>query len=182
VTDATITQIQVTPFNPTIPVGFDTRLAATAIYSDGSNRDITALATWTSGGPGAAAVSDALATKGLVSGVAAGGATIQAQYTGVSGTTTVNISSAALVAISIAPQASTIVVGTIAAFTATGTFDDMTTLDITPVVTWTSSDTSIADVSNADGTRGQATTFGPGTTTIQAQRGMVTGTTTLTAQ
>ncbi|HTA21533.1 MAG TPA: Ig-like domain-containing protein, partial [Polyangia bacterium] len=182
VTDATITQIQVTPFNPTIPVGFDTQLAATAIYSDGSNRDITALATWTSGGPGAAAVSDALATKGLVTGVAAGGATIQAQYTGVSGTTNVNISSAALVSISIAPQAPTIAVGAIQAFTATGTFDDMTTLDITPVVTWTSSDTSIADVSNADGSRGQATAFGSGTTTIQAQRGTITGTTTLTAQ
>jgi Big-like domain-containing protein len=182
VTDATITQIQVTPFNPTIPVGFDTQLAATAIYSDGSNRDITALATWTSGGAGAAAVSDALATKGLVTGVASGGATIEAQYAGVSGTTTVNISSVALVSISIAPQAPTIAVGTIQAFTATGTFDDMTTLDITPVVTWTSSDTSIADISNADGSRGQATTFGDGTTTIQAQRGAVTGTTTLTAQ
>ncbi|HSZ82732.1 MAG TPA: Ig-like domain-containing protein [Polyangia bacterium] len=182
VTDATITQIQVTPFNPTIPVGFDAQLAATAIYSDGSNRDITSLATWSSGGAGAAAVSDALATKGRVTGLAAGGATIQAQYTGVSGTTNVNVSSAALVSISIAPQAPTIAVGTIQAFTATGTFNDMSTLDITPVVTWTSSDTSIADVSNADGTRGQATAFGPGTTTIQAQRGAITGTATLTAQ
>jgi hypothetical protein len=182
VTDATITQIQVTPFNPTIPVGFETQLAATAIYSDGSNRDITSLATWSSGGAGVAAVSDALATKGRVSGLAAGGATVQAQYTGVSGTTTVNVSSASLLSISIAPQAPTVAVGAIQAFTATGTFDDMSTLDITPVVTWTSSDTSIADVSNADGSRGQATTFGPGTTTIQAQRGTITGTTTLTAQ
>ena len=182
VTDATITQVQVTPFNPTVPIGFDTQLTATAIYSDGSNRDITSLATWTSMSAGVAGVSDALATKGLVSAATAGMATIQAQYTGVSGTTTVGVSAATLLSIAITPVNPTIAVGAIEAFTATGTFDDMSTLDITTVVTWTSSDTSVADVSNADGSRGQATAFGAGMTTIQAQRGTVTGTTGLTAQ
>ncbi len=182
VTDATITQIQVTPFDPTIPVGFDAQLAATAIYSDGSNRDITSLATWTSTAAGTANVSDALATKGRVSGTAAGTATIQAQYTGVTGMTNVSVSSAQLVSIAITPPSPTIAVGAIESFTATGTFDDMSTLDITVVVTWTSSDTSVADVSNADGSRGQATAFGSGMTTIQAQRGQITGTTVLTAQ
>jgi hypothetical protein len=182
VTDATITQIQVTPFDPTIPVGFDTQLAATAIYSDGSNRDITSLATWTSTVAGTADVSDALATKGRVSGTTAGTATIQAQYTGVTGMTDVSVSSVQLLSIAITPATPTIAVGAIESFTATGTFDDMSTLDITVVVTWTSSDTSVADVSNADGSRGQATAFGPGMTTIQAQRGQITGTTVLTAQ
>jgi len=49
-------------------------------------------------------------------------------------------------------------------------------------VTWTSSDLGVGDVSNADGSRGQATSFGTGATTIQAQRGAVTATTTLTVQ
>src|SRR5262249_13014030 len=40
VTAATIVAIQVTPFNPSLPAGFSRQLTATAIYSDGTNRDI----------------------------------------------------------------------------------------------------------------------------------------------
>jgi hypothetical protein len=182
VTDATVTQIQVTPFNPSLPVGFQERLTATAIYSDGSNRDITSIATWTSSAPGTAAVSDAGATKGLVTGAAGGTATIKAQYMGASGTTDVTVSAAALKALTIAPTSPTVMVGAIQPFTATGTFDDGSMLDVTPFVTWTSSDLSTADVSNADGSRGEATAFDVGTTTIQAQRGAVTATTILTVK
>ena len=64
----------------------------------------------------------------------------------------------------------------------TGTFDDGTVLDATTFVTWTSSDLDVGDVSNADGSRGQATAFGAGSTTVQAQRGTITATTTLTVQ
>jgi hypothetical protein len=182
VTDATVTQIQLTPFNPTVAAGFDEQLTATAIYSDGTNRDITSLATWTSSADATAAVSDAGATKGLVSALQAGTATIKAQYGGISGTTSVTVSGAMLKSITLAPLAPTIMVGATQAFAATGIFDDGTTLDVTTLVTWTSSDLDVADVSNADGSRGEATAFGPGTTTVQAQRGAVTATTTLSVQ
>jgi hypothetical protein len=182
VTDATVVQIQVTPFNPSIPESFDQQMTATAIYSDGTNRDITSLATWTSSNTAVALVSDALATKGLVVASAAGTATIKAQYGGVSGDTDVKVTGAALASITIAPANPTIAVGALQPFTATGKFDDGSTLDITPFVTWTSSDLDVADVSNADGSRGEATAFGAGTTTVQAQRGAVTATTTLTVK
>jgi hypothetical protein len=74
------------------------------------------------------------------------------------------------------------VVGARLAFTATGTFDDGSSLDVTTFVTWTSSNLAAADVSNADGSRGEATAFDAGAATIQAQRGAVTATTTLTVQ
>jgi hypothetical protein len=176
-----VTQIQVTPFAPTVPIGFERQLTATAVYSDGTNRDITSLATWTSGDAKTAAVSDALATKGLVDAVVAGKATITAQYVGVAGMTDVTVSAAVLKSLAITPAGPTVAVGAIQAFAATGTFDDGSTLDVTPLVTWTSSDLGVADVSNADGSRGQATVFDVGTTTIQAQRGAITATTTLTA-
>jgi hypothetical protein len=179
VTDATVTQIQVTPFAPTIPVGFERRLTATAVYSDGTNRDITSLATWTSGDAKTASVSDALATKGLVDTVTPGTATITAQYAGAAGMTDVTVSGAVLKSLAITPTGPTVVVGAIQAFVATGIFDDGSTLEVTPLVTWTSSDLGVGDVSNADGSRGQATAFDVGTTTIQAQRGAVTATTTL---
>jgi hypothetical protein len=182
VTDATITQIQVTPFAPTVPVQFETQLAATAIYSDGTNRDVTALATWTSGDPATAGVANAAATKGLVLGVQGGTATITAHYGGVAGSTDVTVSSAALKSLAVAPVSPATVAGSVQPFTATGSFDDGSTLDVTTEVTWTSSDTSVADVSNADGSRGQATAFSSGTTTIQAQRGSITATTSLTVQ
>jgi hypothetical protein len=182
VTDATVTQIQVTPFNPSVPAGFQRQLAATAIYSDGTNRDITSLATWTSADPATAGVSDALATKGLATGVMGGSVTITAQYSGVSGTVSLTVSGAALKSLAITPANPTMMVGAILQLKATGTFDDGSSLDVTPFVTWTSTNTGAADVSNADGTRGQATAFGAGSTTIQAQRGAVTTTTTLTVQ
>jgi trimeric autotransporter adhesin len=180
VTDATIVRIQVTPFNPKIPAEFDVQLGATAIYSDGTNRDITSLATWTSGSTNIATVSDALATKGLVNAASPGDSQIEAQYQNVSGMTTVIVSSAVLTSIVVGPAAPTIAVGQTQQFTATGSFSDGSLLDITTFVTWTSSDTGVGDVSNADGSRGQATAFGSGTATIQAQRSIMTATATLT--
>jgi hypothetical protein len=182
VTDATIVQIQVTPFDPSIPAGFQEQLTATAIYSDGTNRDITAQATWTSTMLGVASVSDALATKGYVSAVVGGTATIEAQYTGVTGSTDVTVSAALLKTIEITPADATMAVGEILGLTATGVFDDGSRLDVTRFVTWTSADTNVADVSNADGSRGQASGFSPGPTTIKAQRGAVVGATSLTVK
>lgn len=182
VTDAAIVQIQVTPFQPTVPVGYDVRMTATAIYSDGTNSNITALATWTSSTPGAAVVNDAGVDKGLVTTVGTGGTTIKVQYAGVTGSTDVKVTSAQLTSIQISPTDATLSVGGTQPFTATGSFDDGTQVDVTTLVTWTSMDTGVADVSNADGTRGQATAFATGMTTIQAQRGAVTGAATLTVK
>ncbi|HEY2901418.1 MAG TPA: Ig-like domain-containing protein [Polyangia bacterium] len=182
VTDATITQIQVTPFNPTVAAGFSAQMTATAIFSDGTNRDITALATWTPSAAASAFVSDAAGSKGLVTAVVAGQATIIAQYQAVSGSTIVTVSSAKLTAISIGPATPTVAVNGTAQLSATGTFDDLTTLDLTTLVTWTSGDISVADVSNADGSRGQASGFTAGTTTITAQRGSITGNALLTVK
>ncbi|HUI67459.1 MAG TPA: Ig-like domain-containing protein [Nitrospirota bacterium] len=58
--------------------------------------------------------------------------------------------------------------GTTVKFTATGTFTDSTTQDLTSLVTWNSSDTKIAIISNISGTRGLATSQAEGTTTITA--------------
>ena len=169
-----------TPFNPRLPAGFAQPLVATALFSDGTNRDVTATATWTSVTPAAATVSDAAGSKGLVTAVAAGASTISAQFSGRTGSTTVTVTAGTLVSLAIAPVNPSAPAGTTVAFTATGQFSDASTLDVTAFVTWTSSNTATADVSNATGSRGQATAFAAGTTTIQAQRGAVTATTTLT--
>jgi Big-like domain-containing protein len=181
VTSATITQIQVTPFNPSVPQGFTQRMTATAIFSDGTTRDVTQLATWTSSDPSIAAVTS-VGQRGTVSALAPGAATITAQYLGARGSTMVTVTSAVLDAITVTPNSAAIAPGDVVQFTATGMFSDGAQRDLTTVVTWTSSDTMIADVSNATGSQGEATGFAPGTSTITAQYGRVTGTAQLTVR
>ena len=178
VTSATLSTIQVTPFRPTIPVGFGIRLTATGLYSDGSKADLTGLATWTSTDTSIAAVSDAAGTKGRVTTIAPGVATIKASWAGITGTDDVTVSSATLTTITITPNPASVPVSGSTPLTATGTFSDGTTLDITQRVTWISSDPSIADISNAGDTTGVVFGFKAGTITVTAQRGAVKGTST----
>jgi hypothetical protein len=98
---------------------------------------------------------------------------------GVSGAVVVTISAATLRSIAVTPASPTISVGGMQQFTAMGTFSDGSMLDLSTIVTWSSSNVSIADVSNAVGSEGQATGFRSGSTTISAQRGSITGFTTL---
>ncbi|MBU4143154.1 Ig-like domain-containing protein, partial [Patescibacteria group bacterium] len=61
-------------------------------------------------------------------------------------------------------------------FTASGSYSDGTTLNITAQVTWSSSNTSVATVNNS----GLATAMATGTATITATSGSISGNTTLT--
>jgi trimeric autotransporter adhesin len=179
VTSASLVTVQVTPFAPLLPVGFATPFQATGIYSDNTTLDLTLLASWTSSAPAIAAVSDAAGTKGLVTPLAAGGATVTATYQGVPGTDKVTVTTATLKAIAVSPAVTKVAVQGLAVFTATGTFSDGSQLDVTNYVTWLSSGDAIASVSNAFGSRGVAKALSVGTVTITAVRG-VQGTAQLT--
>jgi len=182
VTTAKLTKIQLTPFNPTLPVGFGVRLTATAVWSDGFTANVTGQATWTSSNGGVASVSNAVGSKGRVTPVAGGTATISAQYNGVTGTTVVTVSAATLTSMVITPDPAGVAVGSSQQLTATGTFSDGTKLDITDYVGWGSSDASIADVSNATDSKGVVYGFKTGTITVTATRGSVVGKSTATVK
>jgi uncharacterized protein YjdB len=182
VTSATLTSIQVTPFAPTLPLGFTANFSATGVYSDNTTRDLTALVTWASSLPTVASVSDANATRGQVTPLSAGTTTIGATYQGVTGSDSVVVSSATLTGISVAPGTASISAHATQAFTAQGTLSDSTSIDITNYVTWQSTVPAQASISNANGSRGVATGLSPGTVTISAIRGALTGTASLTVQ
>jgi uncharacterized protein YjdB len=182
VTSATLVRIQVTPFTPTLHLGFVAQFNATGIYSDNTTRDLTALATWISSATDVAAVSNAMGTRGQVTPLAAGKTTISAVYQGVTGTDDVTVSSAMLVSIVVTPINATIAQQASLQFSASGTFSDASQSDITSFVTWTSSNTAVADVSNAATSRGLAKGFASGTTTITATRAAISGSTALTVQ
>jgi hypothetical protein len=82
---------------------------------------------------------------------------------------------AVLQSIAISPTTATITVGQTKQFTATGTYNDKTTKDITTSANWSSSKTSVATVSGD-----VATGVANGTATITASLSGVKGTTTLT--
>ena len=67
------------------------------------------------------------------------------------GTATLAVTAATLVSISIAPQNPSIGLGASQQFTATGTYTDGTSNDITAMVTWASSSSATAVISNTAG-------------------------------
>jgi len=182
VTQATLTAIQITPFSPTVLVGFNTNLNATGLYSDNTTRDLTALVTWASSASDVAAVSNAGGSRGLLTPLSAGKANISATYQGVVGNDAVVVSAATLSSITVSPGTATIANHTTQAFTALGTLSDSTTLDVSNYVTWLSTTPAIASISNANGSRGIATALTTGSVTISAVRGTQTGSATLTVQ
>ena len=174
VTAAALASIEVTPANPSVPKGTSRSLTATGVYTDGTTQNLTATATWTSASPAVATVGNATADKGKVTGVAKGQSVISATASGVTGNTTVTVSDALLTAIQVSPASASVPRGAGQQYTATGTFSDSSTQDITTTVVWSSSNTAVATISNAEGSSGFATTLTVGTTTISAASGAIT--------
>jgi len=150
------------------------------VFSDGTTQDVTTQATWSSGSPGVATVSNAAGSQGLASAVDLGQTTIQATFGGFTGATSLTVTAATLSSIQVTPTNATIADGTTLQYTATGIFSDGTTQNLTGSVTWASSTSTVATISNATGSKGLATAVDPGSTTISATSGAIVGSTSLT--
>ena len=84
-----------------------------------------------------------------------------------------------LTAITVTPANTKIFVGATQQFTATGSYSDGTTQNLTMTVTWGTSNGSVASISNAAGSQGLATGSASGSAAISATMGTTTGSTTL---
>jgi uncharacterized protein YjdB len=102
-------------------------------------------------------------------GLTAGTSNITATANGVSSSATLTVTSATLTSISVTPLSALIPLGTVQQFTATGTFSDSTTQDITGTVVWSASPTSVASITVS----GLATGKDLGTVTITATSGAI---------
>jgi uncharacterized delta-60 repeat protein len=172
---ATLSSISVvTHFNPGIPVGITEHFWATGIYTDGTSQDITTQVNWSSSNPSVAQID----SNGLATTLAVGTTTITATSGSISGSITVTVTSATVSSISVitTPFNPNMPVGITQQFSALGIYTDGTSHDITPQVTWSSSDPSVAQVDS----NGQATAKATGSTTITATSGSISGSTTLT--
>ena len=165
---ATLVAIAVTPSPASVGVGLTLQFTAIGTFDDASTADLTASASWVSS-DGLVASIDA---GGLATGVWVGIASISASQNGVtSAPVPLNvIAPPPLVSIAVTPNPGSVAVGQSQQFTATGTFDDDSTEDLTASVTWLSSETMFATIDAA----GLATGESEGVTLITATQGSVT--------
>jgi 6-phosphogluconolactonase (cycloisomerase 2 family) len=179
VSAATLVSIGVTPANPGLALGLKSQFKATGTYTDNSTQDITATALWSSSNPALASVSNAAGFEGLATALGTGAVTVTAAMGSIQGSTLLNVTPATLVSIAVTPANLSLANGTSQQFTATGTYTDSTTQNLTAAVLWSSSDAGVAAVSNAAGSNGFATALGQGTATIGAALGGLSGSITL---
>ncbi len=180
VTPPVLVSIAVTPATPSILLGTKQQFTATGTFSDSSTQNLTTSVTWSSSNTAAATISNAAGSQGLASSTAQGATTITALSGSVSGSTTLTVTAPVLVSIAVTPANPSIPLGTKQQFTATGTFTDSSTQNVTTLVTWSSSNAAAATISNAAGSQGLASSAAQGATTITALSGSVSGAATLT--
>ncbi|MNQ58240.1 Bacterial Ig-like domain (group 2) [compost metagenome] len=174
VTDAHVSELQVTPSTATVAAGLEQAFIATAILSDGSALDVTTFTglSWSSSAPTIATI-DNVDRKGVATGVTPGTVTITASGaangTPFSATAELTVSDAHVTALQVTPATISVPAGLEQQFTATAFLSDGTSQDVTTFagLSWSSSDTSIATINNTD-KKGLATGMTVGITTITA--------------
>jgi len=173
ITNAELVSIAITPGTASIPQSSAQQFTATGTYTDTSTNDLSNLASWQSSNLSAATIN----STGLASSGTAGSTNITAEYLGItSPSVSLTVTSAALVSIAITPDQPSINDLQTQAFTATGTYDDASTVDITNIVTWASDDTDVATISAGTG---NASAVAYGTATITASLNAIDGNTDL---
>ena len=141
--------VTVGPSNLNLQQGATQQMTATGNFDDGSTKTLTSGVIWSSSDTGVAPVS----AGGVVSGAAAGTATITAESGTVSGQATVNVSLANVTSIKITPtSASASANGGSQPFTALATVQGQSQpVDVSATVTW-----STSDPTNVQITQGQS--------------------------
>jgi len=171
-----VTSITISPTTSSLPKGLTLQYSATGHFSDNTTQDLTADATWASSALAVATVGNAAGNKGFVTAVTAGDTNITATFGVVTATQPLTVTVPVLQSIAVLPANPSRLTLSTVPFTATGTYSDASTVDLTSQVAWNSSNTAVASFSSAT-----ATTATQGTTTISAALSGITGSTTLKA-
>lgn len=171
----TLSSLSVSPSSATIEANKTQQFTATAKYSDGSTSDVSSSVTWSVASSSVASIN----SSGLATGRASGSTSVMASMSGVNSAATLDVETVVvtktLTAIAIAPLSASIPVGVQQLFTATGTYSDGSTANLTSQATWSVASTAIAKISG-----GTATGVAAGSTTVTATDSGISGTATLT--
>jgi Bacterial Ig-like domain (group 2) len=170
--NATLTSIQVLPFSPTLSMGQALQLSAIGSFSDGSTQDLTSSAGWGSANTGIASVSN----SGLATTAGHGTTTITASSGSITGSTPLTVEGT-LTSLQVTPTNDSITAGATQQYTATATFSDGTTENVSGSVRWNSSNAGVATINSGGAATAIAT--GSATITATAASGGVTASTNL---
>jgi uncharacterized protein YjdB len=176
VSSSQLVSIAVTPSTANVPVGYKVQFIATGTFADGSTKILNANVTFASSNMAVATISNFNGARGVATVLSAGTTTITATLAGITGSATLNGTTATLSSIAVTPATNTMSVGQSKQLHATATFSDATTLDVTTQVTWSSSDMTIATIGSTAVVKAVAV----GSATISATKGAVTGTASVT--
>ena len=178
--------LTVAPRAPDVPEGLTQHFTATGTFSDTSTKDMTSIVTWTSSNTAIAQISSKEVTYsscwdvGCAYAQSLGSATITATIGDVAASTTMAVSPALLVSLSVHPwsystDTPVIAKGMTIQYEALGTFTNNYRGDVTSSVTWSSLDNSVATISNETGSNGNARSISTGSTSISATSGGISG-------
>ena len=178
VSSVSLVALSVSPATTVLAPGTYISCTAVAQFSDGSYQAVTDVVNWTSSASAVVSVN----ASGVATAESSGSAIITAQLGSVTGTAALEVDSAPLASVQITPQVVTILSKTVVDFVATGIFSDGNTQDLTSMVSWTSSQLTVATISDGVSTPGEATGIAPGTAVITALFKGLVGTASLTVR
>lgn len=164
--EATLQQLQISPVVTEVTENLQAEVVATAIYSDGSMRDVTAEVAWSSQDEQVATTPVA----GRVQAGAPGSTYLIAALDGLQTTARVDVAAATLLSLQVSTALAAVPAGLSAQAQALGTFSDGSVRDVTASAVW---DVSSRAVSIQAG--GELRALAPGLVEVRAYVGDVTG-------
>ncbi|WP_334110505.1 S-layer homology domain-containing protein, partial [Thermodesulfitimonas autotrophica] len=166
--------LRVEPPEMTLKVGESGQYKAIAVYSDGSERDVTEEAAWSVSDPSVASIATGLAT-----GLKAGQVDVTAAWQGLTGSAKLpvveEVKPPAPVRLEVRPSEATVKVGETVQFHAVAVYSDSSEKDVTAEAAWSASDSQVAKID-----AGLATGLKAGQTDVLASWQNLTGTAKLT--
>lgn len=176
VNDADITDLTVEPLLPSLPLGLSQTFTAQGTFTGGITFDLTKDVIWSSSDTTVATISDIFASKGTATALKVGETNITAQFGTFSPESTLlTVTEASVTSIAVEPVNPSLLSLSTQNFSATGTFSDGTSREITTEVSWESTAPTVATVA----TDNIVKTLKPGVSTIKATLGTVSGTSSL---
>ena len=173
VTPATLAALTVSPASVSIITFASQAFTARGTFSDNTTQDLTTQVAWSSSNVGVASIS----STGLASGLGPGTTAITARQAGVSGTATLAVSGPAAVNATIVPQNPQVPLFSFQTFGLNVTLSNGSVQNLTALASWTSSEPSIAAVTQP----GEIRALNRGTAVLTAALGGVQAQTNVTA-
>lgn len=173
VSDAKLDLLYIDPDYTSLPAGLTTQLTVTGVYEDGTSLDLTPTVVWSSSDPEVADVDE----QGLVTTHAEGDVVITAELDGRATEAVVRVTDAALLGLTVAPDAVALLVGQSEPLTALASFSDGQTVDVTSQASWSAANNETVELNG-----NQVLGMTPGTAQVTAEFGDLSASTTVTVR